>query len=99
MRKKNLLLIFACLLCLFSTTSCKRISTKNFWQELKINDYKCSDINKSHDSIYIDLNTPLKFSPSTSSQSHSSLDSAFFKAAAILKCPLFDSLTSISSPG
>lgn len=37
----------------------KRISTKNFWQELKINDYKCSDINKSHDSIYIDLNKPL----------------------------------------
>ena len=29
MSKKNLLLIFACLLCLFSTTSCKRISTKN----------------------------------------------------------------------
>ena len=29
MSKKNLLLIFACLLCIFSTTSCKRISTKN----------------------------------------------------------------------
>ena len=29
MSKKNLLLIFACFLCLFSTTSCKRISTKN----------------------------------------------------------------------
>ena len=29
MIKKNFLLIFACLLCLFSTTSCKRISTKN----------------------------------------------------------------------
>ena len=39
-----------------------------------------------------DLNTPFKFSLSTSNQSHSSLDSAIFKAAAILKCPLFDSL-------
>ena len=29
MSKKNLFLIFACLLCFFSTTSCKRISTKN----------------------------------------------------------------------
>ncbi len=37
----------------------KRISTKNFWQELRIKNYKCSDINKSHDSIYIDLNQPL----------------------------------------
>ncbi len=29
MSKKNLLLIFACLLCLFSTTSCKRVLTEN----------------------------------------------------------------------
>ena len=37
----------------------KRISTKNFWQELGVKNYKCSDINKSHDSVYIDLNKPL----------------------------------------
>lgn len=37
----------------------KRISTKNFWQELGIKNYKCSDINKNHDSVYIDLNKPL----------------------------------------
>ena len=37
----------------------KRISTKNFWQELGVKNYKCSDINNSHDSIYIDLNKPL----------------------------------------
>ena len=33
----------------------KRISTKYFWKELGIKDYKCSDINRSHDSIYLDL--------------------------------------------
>ena len=38
----------------------KRISTKNFWSLLKIKDYKCTDINKSHNSIYLDLNYPLK---------------------------------------
>tara|TARA_Y100000389_G_C17356210_1_gene461207 strand:- start:78 stop:929 length:852 start_codon:yes stop_codon:yes gene_type:complete len=37
----------------------KRISTKNFWQEVGVKNYKCSDINKSHDSVYIDLNKPL----------------------------------------
>jgi len=36
----------------------KRISTKLFWQELGIKDYKCSDINKNLSSIYIDLNKP-----------------------------------------
>jgi len=36
----------------------KRISTKNFWSEVGIKDYKCSDINDSHDSIFIDLNQP-----------------------------------------
>ena len=36
----------------------KRISTKLFWQELGIKNYKCSDINKNLDSIYIDLNKP-----------------------------------------
>lgn len=37
----------------------RRISTKYFWKELGIKNYKCSDINKSHDSIYLDLNKPL----------------------------------------
>jgi hypothetical protein len=37
----------------------KRISTKHFWSLLKINDLKCIDINKSHNSIYLDLNYPL----------------------------------------
>lgn len=37
----------------------KRISTKNFWSEVGIKNYKCSDINNSHDSIFIDLNKPL----------------------------------------
>ena len=36
----------------------KRISTKNFWLEVGIKDYKCSDINHSHNSIFIDLNQP-----------------------------------------
>ena len=34
----------------------KRLSTKNFWSDLGIKNYKCFDINNDHDSIYFDLN-------------------------------------------
>ena len=37
----------------------KRISTKNFCEDLGVKNYKCSDINKTYDSVYIDLNKPL----------------------------------------
>jgi len=37
----------------------KRLSTKLFWEALDINDYKCSDINRKNNSIFIDLNYPL----------------------------------------
>ena len=36
----------------------KRISTKNFWLEVGVKDYKCLDINRSHNSIFVDLNQP-----------------------------------------
>jgi len=38
----------------------KRISTENFWKLLKAKKYTCIDINKSNNSIYLDLNFPLK---------------------------------------
>ena len=31
----------------------KRISTKNFWMDMGIREYKSFDINKSHDSIFL----------------------------------------------
>jgi len=38
----------------------KRISTKNLWTLLGIKNYKCVDINKSNNSIFLDLNYPLE---------------------------------------
>ena len=38
----------------------KRISTKNFWMDMGIREYKSFDINKSHDSIFFDLNYPME---------------------------------------
>ncbi len=37
----------------------QRISTKNFWDDMGIKNYKSFDINKSHNSIYFDLNFPM----------------------------------------
>src|SRR5579862_7624434 len=36
-----------------------RCSTKHFWKLLGARSAVCSDINREHDSIYIDLNQPL----------------------------------------
>tara|TARA_Y100000816_G_scaffold230324_1_gene175512 strand:- start:3298 stop:4149 length:852 start_codon:yes stop_codon:yes gene_type:complete len=38
----------------------KRISTKKFWQDMGVKNYKSVDINKTYNSIFFDLNFPMK---------------------------------------